>query len=268
MSAVVATGCVVQPIPGPRYQQPPPQYAQQDPQGPPPSEPPPEQPYQPPPPQQPAELPPASYSDPVYTDVNVEVAGNDVPSVDVFYDQLSPYGTWYDDPSYGWVFTPSDASYQPYTNGHWTDTDYGLTWVSNDPYGWATDHYGRWVWANRWVWRPDTTWGPAWVQWRQGDGYVGWAPAGYTDDAYFPEEHWRIVPAAYLFTPEPRRYVIRDVHPYLTTTFVVRRYGHDRRNHTWVLGPDREWLQRNRVEVRRERVDPVVLGRFDEQRRR
>src|SRR5262249_9668129 len=68
--------------------------------------------------------------------------------------------------------------------------------------------------------------------------------------------------------PEPRRYVIRDVHPYLTTTFVVRRYGRDHRNHTWVLGPDREWLQRNRVEVRRERVDPVALSRFDEQRRR
>src|SRR5262249_45433826 len=146
LSALVVTGCVVQPIPGPQYQQqpPPPQYAQQDPQAqPPPGEPPPpsqppDQPYQPPPPPAPpAEPPPASYGDPVYTDVNVEVAGNDVPSVDVFYDQLSPYGTWYDDPTFGWVFAPSDASYQPYTNGHWTDTEYGLTWVSGDPFGWA-----------------------------------------------------------------------------------------------------------------------------------
>ena len=124
---------------------------------------------------------------PVYDTVNVDVAGNDVPSVDVFYNDLAPYGTWYDDPTYGWVFAPPSPSYVPYSNGHWAYTDYGYTWVSDDPFGWATDHYGRWVWANRWVWRPDTTWGPAWVQWRQGDGYVGWAPAGYTDDAYVPE---------------------------------------------------------------------------------
>jgi hypothetical protein len=161
------------------------------------------------------------------------------------------------------VFTPGDASYVPYTNGRWTNTDYGFTWVSNDPFGWATDHYGRWVWANRWVWRPDTTWGPAWVQWRQGDGYVGWAPAGYSDDAYFPDDHWRFVPVTYLFAADTPRYVIRgNVRPYLSSTFVVRRYGHDRRNHTWVLGPDDDWLRRNRVEVRRERVDAYALGRF------
>ena len=279
-------GCVVRTATP--YQSPPPQYAQQDPQAqPPPGEPPPpaepqpspppaepyqspQQPYQPPPPPAPpADPPPVTYSDPVYTDVNVEVAGNDVPSVDVFYDQLSTYGTWYDDPTYGWVFAPGDASYLPYTNGRWTDTDYGFTWVSNDPFGWATDHYGRWVWANRWVWRPDTTWGPAWVQWRQGDGYVGWAPAGYTDDAYFPEDHWRFVPVAYLFAPDTPRYVIRgNVRPYLSSTLAVRRYGHDRHNRTWVLGPDGDWLRRNRVEVRRERVDPVRIGRFDDDRRR
>ncbi|HEY6178382.1 MAG TPA: DUF6600 domain-containing protein, partial [Kofleriaceae bacterium] len=279
LSAATLSGCVVRTAPQPYYQQPPPQVAQQDPQPPPaqpPAQPPPAETYQPPPadyqpppPAQPPDPPSETYSDPVYTDLNVEVAGSDVPSVDVFYDQLSPYGTWYDDPTYGWVFTPGDASYVPYTNGRWTNTDYGFTWVSNDPFGWATDHYGRWVWANRWVWRPDTTWGPAWVQWRQGEGYVGWAPAGYSDDAYFPEDHWRFVPVNYLFAADTPRYVIRgNVRPYLSSTFVIRRYGHDRRNHTWVLGPDDEWLRRNRVEVRRERVDAYALGRFDEQRRR
>ena len=227
-----------QPLPQQYPQQDPPQYAQRDPeQTPPYTPPPPPADYQPPPPSQPPEPPPPTYSDPVYTNVDVEVAGNDVPSVDVFYDQLSPHGTWYDDPTYGWVFAPADPSYLPYTNGRWTNTDYGFTWVSNDQFGWATDHYGRWVWANRWVWRPDTTWGPAWVQWRQGDGYVGWAPVGYTDDAYFPEDHWRFVPASYLFAPDAPRYVIRsNVHSYVTSTWVIRRYGHDRHNRTWVLG--------------------------------
>ena len=130
----------------------------------------------------------AVYSGPTYDTVNVSVAGSDVPSVDVFYNDLAPYGSWYNDPTYGWVFAPPSPSYVPYSNGHWAYTDYGYTWLSADPFGWATDHYGRWVWANRWVWRPDTTWGPAWVQWREGDGYVGWAPAGYTDDAYVPDD--------------------------------------------------------------------------------
>src|SRR5499427_864354 len=265
-------GCYVQPAnpPPATYGQAPP------PEAPPTANPYPQQPTYAPPPEQPAPPPapaappsPPTYSGPVYDNYNGNVVGSSVPSVDVFYNDLQPYGSWYQDPTYGWVFAPPSPNYLPYSNGHWAYTDYGNTWVSADPFGWATDHYGRWVWANRWVWRPDTTWGPAWVQWRQGDGYVGWAPAGYSDDAYFPEDHWRIVPVTYLFASDTPRYVIRsNVRPYLSTTFVVRRYGHDRHNHTWVLGPDDEWLRRNRVEVRRERVDAYALGRFDEQRRR
>src|SRR6185436_11166126 len=230
--------------------------------------PPPQQ--QPPPPPVVQQTPPAPvYTGPVYDTVNVSVTGNNVPSVDVFYNDLAPYGSWYDDPTYGWVFAPPSPTYTPYSNGRWAYTDYGYTWVSADPFGWATDHYGRWVWANRWVWRPDTTWGPAWVQWRQGDDYVGWAPSGYTDDAYFPEEHWRFVPVTYLFAPDAPRYIVRgNVRPHISATFTVRRYARDRRNHTWVLGPDADWLRRHRVEVRRERVELDRVGRFDDARRR
>src|SRR3954471_18471991 len=209
-------GCYVQPYNPPpaqygatQQETPPPGQTGQDgqPQPPPDQQPPPPDPSPPPapttyaqpsgwvgqpPPAQPA-APPSAPVDtgPVYENVNVRVAGNDVPSIDVFYNDLAPYGSWYNAPTYGWVFAPPSPSYVPYSNGHWAYTDYGYTWQSADPFGWATDHYGRWVWANRWVWRPDTTWGPAWVQWRQGDGYVGWAPAGYTDDAYVPETSWR-----------------------------------------------------------------------------
>ena len=38
-------------------------------------------------------------------------------------------------------------------------------------------HYGRWYRDSvGWVWVPGYDWGPAWVCWRQGDGYCGWAP--------------------------------------------------------------------------------------------
>ena len=58
------------------------------------------------------------------------------------------------------------------------DSDYGWTWVSDEPFGWATYHYGRWAWDPYagWLWVPGTDWGPAWVAWQQGNGYVGWAP--------------------------------------------------------------------------------------------
>ena len=156
---------------------------------------------------------PALTSAPVYTN-GTSGAVDSVPSNRRVLQRAAPYGSWYDDPRYGWVFAPASPSYLPYSNGHWVQTDYGFTWISGDPFGWATDHYGRWVWANRWVWRPDTTWGPAWVQWREGNGYVGWAPVGYSDGATFPVEHWRFVVARNCW-PRTCRYYVTAIWRYL-----------------------------------------------------
>ncbi len=97
-----------------------------------------------------------------------------------FYDSLAKEGTWIQSNDYGYVWQPqvTDPGWAPYTDGHWVYTDAGWTWVSDESFGWATYHYGRW--ANfdgtGWVWVPGYTWGPAWVSWRYGDGYAGWAP--------------------------------------------------------------------------------------------
>ena len=103
-------------------------------------------------------------------------------SLQVFYDDLSPYGQWVNDPDYGYVWAPSVASdFSPYSSdGHWVLTDEGWTWVSDYPWGWAPFHYGRWNFnpAFGWIWIPDTVWGPAWVSWRRSPGYYGWAPLG------------------------------------------------------------------------------------------
>jgi uncharacterized protein DUF6600 len=100
-----------------------------------------------------------------------------------FRGTLSPYGEWIDVPGVGEVWRPYDrvvgTDFQPYsTGGHWVYTDYGWTWQSDYPWGWAPFHYGRWVYRSRWgwLWRAGREWGPAWVEWRQGGGYVGWAP--------------------------------------------------------------------------------------------
>lgn len=104
------------------------------------------------------------------------------PDVDVgfFYNELSPYGEWVRHPQYGWSWFPRHvrAGWRPYSLGRWVESDYGWVWVSDEPFGWATYHYGRWAWDPRvgWLWVPGTVWGPAWVAWQQGNGYIGWAP--------------------------------------------------------------------------------------------
>jgi hypothetical protein len=100
--------------------------------------------------------------------------------ISIFYDELAPYGDWVSINPYGWVWCPYNTrpGWRPYTDGHWAYTDFGWTWVSDVEWGWAAYHYGRWFYDDLygWVWVPGTVWGPAWVAWRYGDGYVGWAP--------------------------------------------------------------------------------------------
>lgn len=97
-----------------------------------------------------------------------------------FYDDLAPYGNWVwiDGPGMVWAPYNVTVGWRPYVEGHWANTDYGWTWASDEPFGWAVYHYGRWHnSANHgWVWVPGRTWGPAWVSWQHGDGWTGWAP--------------------------------------------------------------------------------------------
>ena len=103
-------------------------------------------------------------------------------SIDFFYDNLSDGGSWIEAGDYGYCWQPSVAasntSWRPYSDGYWAYTDFGWTWISYEDFGWATYHYGRWVRlrGRGWVWVPGREWGPAWVSWRTGGDYVGWAP--------------------------------------------------------------------------------------------
>ncbi len=103
-------------------------------------------------------------------------------SYNTFYTKLDSYGAWMETADYGYVWQPQAAersrSWRPYTNGRWVYTDAGWTWASEEPFGWATYHYGRWTRLRSvgWVWVPGDEWAPAWVSWRKGNDYVGWAP--------------------------------------------------------------------------------------------
>lgn len=109
-------------------------------------------------------------------------AGLNIGSTADFYDPLSSYGSWVSVGSYGRCWHPSEVArdWRPYTVGHWEWTDVGWYWVSDEPWAWACYHYGSWVFdpSYGWIWVPGTEWAPAWVNWRESDDYIGWAPCG------------------------------------------------------------------------------------------
>ena len=83
------------------------------------------------------------------------------------------------------------AEWRPYHSGWWVYTPSGLTWISTEPWGWITYHYGVWGHAPGvgWFWRPGSTYTPGSVYWHWGPSYVGWVPAGpyspYYQDPYY-----------------------------------------------------------------------------------
>ena len=104
-------------------------------------------------------------------------------SVDFFYNNLSG-GNWIEVADYGYGWQPdvavNDPNWRPYADGYWAYTDDGWIWISYEDFGWAAYHYGRWARLADygWIWFPgsDLDWGPAWVSWRTGGDYIGWAP--------------------------------------------------------------------------------------------
>jgi DNA segregation ATPase FtsK/SpoIIIE-like protein len=184
------------------------------------------------------------------------VAQDDDVSLQTFYDELSPYGVWIQDPEYGYVWRPDvdQEEFRPYyTNGRWVMTEYGNTWVSDYDWGWAPFHYGRWI-LNRysnWIWIPDTTWGPAWVSWRSGGGYYGWAPLApginininFGGGYHTPNSWWVFVPQRNIYYDRfPRYRGHRNVNIFNHTTII--NYTGQRNRHTYYTGPRRDDIRR------------------------
>ncbi len=110
----------------------------------------------------------------------------DAAGIDVnfFYDTLKEDGSWYNTSEYGDVWQPYIAyksdTWRPYTDGYWSYTDGGWMFVSNENFGWAVYHYGRWTRLKDigWAWVPGTDWAPAWVTWRASKADNNGPPAG------------------------------------------------------------------------------------------
>ncbi len=175
-----------------------------------------------------------------------------------FYDQLSPYGNWINYPGYGYVWSPNAGpDFQPYaTNGNWIYTNAGWTWASDYNWGWAPFHYGRWFYENGygWMWVPGNEWAPAWVSWRGGNDYYGWAPLGPSVSVNValsnynpPSNYWNFVPRQYMGNPNWHNYYVggaRNVTIINNTTIINNYSGSDRAHYAYAPGPDPNEVRR------------------------
>ncbi len=201
-----------------------------------------------------------------------------------FYNQLAPYGDWRRVQPYGWAWYPdTEPGWRPYTVGSWLFTDdYGWTWASTDPWGSIPFHYGRWFYDRDyrgWAWVPGTEWGPAWVSWRTGNGFIGWAPlppeitfdrgTGFSPsdrDFGISRNTWSFVPVRRFLSPRIERVLApRPRTPaLLERTENVTRYSVvDRRVVNRSIDLDRfENETRNRVtRYRVDEADRPVIGK-------
>ncbi len=180
-------------------------------------------------------------------------------SLQVFYDELQPYGNWINHNSYGYVWIPNvDRDFTPYaSNGYWVNTEFGNTWVSDYDWGWAPFHYGRWFYDdyNSWMWVPDTQWAPAWVAWRSGGGYYGWAPLmpGLSINVSFnyynniPQQYWSFVPYRYITYHTIHQHCVsrQQVINIINQTTIVNNSYNDGRRNTFFTGPSRSEMERS-----------------------
>ncbi len=132
-----------------------------------------------------------------------------------FQEALESYGHWARSSRWGEVWVPDELppDWRPYEYGHWVYTDeWGWYWISDpeeEDWGWVIYHYGRWAFERGlgWFWIPDDEWAPAWVDWRYGDDYVGWAPLPPDEiiDEYDDNpSYWMFVSPRYLASPRWR----------------------------------------------------------------
>jgi hypothetical protein len=197
-------------------------------------------------------------------------------SFGVFYSSLSPYGEWISvgGDLYGWRPHHVAVDWRPYSYGRWIWTDDGWYWASEEPWGWAAYHYGRWYFDDcyGWVWIPGYDWAPSWVEWRYGGDCIGWAPLSpyavfsvsfgiyYRTHWATPNHWWSFVDCNHINAHDMHTYVYRNDENarYIGRT---RNAGSVRYEGGRVVtrGPDRDEVER-RGNVRIDRADIVDVN--------
>lgn len=182
-------------------------------------------------------------------------------NINFFYSSLSPYGEWidFDDDIIVWRPMHVDRDWKPYMFGSWRWTNRGWYWDSDEPFGWATYHYGRWHYDDYygWLWFPDYEWAPSWVEWRYSDIYIGWAPLSpyakfrvgfgihFNFDFHFGHRHWHFVKMRHFHNHGIHNYCIDN--RYNRRIYDDTKYRNDYRDRDGYIynnGVDRNYIER------------------------
>ena len=148
---------------------------------------------------------------------------------------LDDYGAWqrvYYDGAYGYLWRPLyvSAGWAPYTTGRWGHWYGDPIWISRDPFGYLTHHYGTWVYTGGyWYWAPPVTrvslhyvhpalriglaWYPGRVAWFHAGTSIGWIPLA-PHEPYYAHRRWG-----------PRTVVVKNV---TIVNVSVRTYRNER----------------------------------------
>ncbi len=125
---------------------------------------------------------------------------------------------WKPLPEFAMVSTAGQTQqYVPYSNGQWVNTDAGWYFKSPTPWEETVHHQGRWVNSPSagWMWVPGRVWAPAWVDWKQNDEYVSWAPlspavyyntSGGFSNSVIDDNDYAIVERSRFLEPDIYRY--------------------------------------------------------------
>ncbi|MGH9326843.1 MAG: DUF6600 domain-containing protein [Terriglobia bacterium] len=179
------------------------------------------------------------------------------------YAALDQYGSWQTVPQYGPVWYPSDVNpgWVPYRVGYWSWVlPWGWNWVSQEPWGFAPFHYGRWaMFRGRWGWVPgpanvQPVYCPALVAFVGGAGMVAWFPLG-PRDPYIPSYRYS---GNYL-----RQVNITNVRNVTNITNItnVRNVHYTYRNVGVTAVPSRVFGSGQRVSAHMVRVSPQQFAR-------
>ncbi len=112
--------------------------------------------------------------------------------------------------------TGTTPVYVPYSNGQWINSDAGWYFKGATPVEETVSHHGRWVNTPSagWLWVPGRVWAPAWVDWKQNDDYVSWAPLppsvylvnGIMNAPVIDNNNYVVVERKYFLEPEVYKY--------------------------------------------------------------
>lgn len=159
-----------------------------------------------------------------------------------FHRTLGGYGEWVNLPGVGFVWRPwTRSGWAPYNLGYWGYSSSNWSWVSYEPFGHITYHYGNWGYLNDfgWCWFPGYRWAPHHVQWSSYDGHVGWCPTPprlYGSHSYRFQHNYQWV--------QHRNFLDRNVHRYTRRHSDLWRDGRGPRNIPVLSSPSRTMAER------------------------